>query len=38
MRTSILEANALWDTFLARWPAEKLSAMTLEEYSAFRSR
>lgn len=33
MTISTSEANALWDDFLRRWPAEKLPRMTLEEYS-----
>lgn len=33
MTISKLEGYALWDSFLARWPFEKLSTMTLEEYS-----
>lgn len=33
MTISKLEAYELWDSFLARWPFEKLAGMTLEEYS-----
>jgi 5-methylcytosine-specific restriction enzyme B len=33
MTISDLEANKLWDSFLERWPLEKLAGMTLEEYS-----
>lgn len=33
MTISSLEANAIWDSFLKRWPLEKLAEMTLEEYS-----
>jgi 5-methylcytosine-specific restriction protein B len=33
MTISHLDANSLWNSFLERWPVEKLSGMTLEEYS-----
>lgn len=33
MSISNLEANGLWDSFLERWPLEKLAGMTLQEYS-----
>ncbi len=33
MSISILEGEALWDSFLKRWPIEKLNQITLREYT-----
>jgi len=33
MKISNLEAQKLWDSFLERWPLEKLAGMSLKEYS-----
>jgi 5-methylcytosine-specific restriction enzyme B len=33
MNEPIGDRTALWDSFLARWPLEQLSKMTLQEYS-----
>lgn len=33
MKISNLEAHKLWDSFLERWPVDKLAGMSLKEYS-----
>lgn len=33
MTSSVSERNALWDTFLQRWPLEKLNQLTLSQYT-----
>lgn len=33
MKLNLNDANAIWEAFLARWPLDKLDAITLEQYT-----